>query len=166
MKYCVECGNKLVTKFLEHEGDVPFCNKCNLYRFPIFSTAVSMVVLNETKDKTLFIQQYGNKRNILVAGYVNKGETAEEAVKRELFEEIGVIPIDMQFQKSLYWEKSNTLVFNYVVSISGEVKPNYEVDSYEWYSLDDALDSVAKGGLAEEFYKMFYKKNNVLKNVL
>ena len=143
MKFCVECGNKLENKFLEHEGFIPFCNKCNAYRFPIFSTAVSMVVLNEEKNKTLFIRQYNKPRNILVAGYINKGETAEEAVKRELFEEIGVEPIEMVFQKSKYWEKSNTLLFNYYVTIKGEIKPNYEVDSYAWFDLDEALIELA-----------------------
>ena len=49
-----------------------------------------MIVLSPNKDKTLFIQQYDKGRNWLVAGYVNKGESAEEAVKRELFEEIGI----------------------------------------------------------------------------
>lgn len=159
MKYCVECGNKLEPKFLEHEGMIPYCNKCNAYRFPIFNTAVSMVVLNEEKNKTLFIQQYNRPRNILVAGYVNKGESAEEAVKRELLEEIGVEPIEMVFQKSRYWEKSNTLLFNYYVVIKGEIKPNHEVDSYAWFDLDDALKNVAKGGLAEEFYGYYYEKN-------
>lgn len=159
MKFCVECGNKLEPRFLEHEGMTPYCNKCNAYRFPIFNTAVSMVVLNEEKNKTLFIQQYNRPRNILVAGYVNKGESAEEAVKRELLEEIGVEPIEMVFQKSRYWEKSNTLLFNYYVVIKDDVKPNHEVDSYAWFDLDDALDKVAKGGLAEEFYGYYYEKN-------
>ena len=114
-------------------------------------------------NKTLFIRQYNKPRNILVAGYINKGETAEEAVKRELFEEIGVEPIEMVFQKSKYWEKSNTLLFNYYVTIRGEIKPNYEVDSYAWFDLDEALIEVAKGGLAEEFYNYYYQ-NNVKNN--
>jgi len=163
MKHCVECGNKLEMEFLEHEGMVPFCNNCNQYRFPIFNTAVSMVVLNDDKDKTLFIQQYNKPRYILVAGYVNKGESAEEAVVRELREEIGVEPIEITFQKSMYWEKSNTLVFNYYVTIKGDIKPNHEVDSYAWFDLEEALAEVAKGGLAEEFYN-YYFKQNVKKN--
>ena len=160
MKYCVECGNKLEIKMLENEGMIPFCNKCNSYRFPIFNAGVSAVVLNKERNKTLFIRQSGKVRNILVAGYINKGENAEEALLRELSEEIGVKPIYYEFQKTHYWEKSNTLLINYYVVLENEIiNPNYEVDSYEWYDLDTAYQVVAKGGLAEEFYKYYYHKN-------
>lgn len=160
MKYCVECGNKLEIKMLENEGMIPFCNKCNAYRFPIFNAGVSAVVLNKERNKALFIRQYGKDRNILVAGYINKGESAEEALLRELSEEIGVKPIYYEFQKTHYWEKSNTLLINYFVVLENEIiNPNYEVDSYEWYDLDTAYQVVAKGGLAEEFYKHYYHKH-------
>ena len=55
MKYCSTCGHPLIVKELEHEGMIPFCEHCKEYRFPIFNTAVSMVVLNPQKDKILLI---------------------------------------------------------------------------------------------------------------
>lgn len=159
MKFCYECGNKLILKECNNDGLIPFCNYCNEYRFPIFSTAVSMVVLSPNRDKTLFIQQYDKGRNWLVAGYVNKGETAEEAVKRELFEEVGLTIKKMWFQKSQYWPRSNALLFNYVVVVdSMDVITNNEVDRYEWFDLEEAYRCVASGGLAEVFYKMFYER--------
>lgn len=51
MKYCSTCGHPLILK--EHEGRIPYCEQCQEYRFPVFSTAVSMVVLNPEKDKIL-----------------------------------------------------------------------------------------------------------------
>ena len=68
MKYCYECGTKLMDKYLEGEGMIPYCEKCGQYRFPIFNMAVSMEVLNPSQDKVILIQQYGRTRNILVAG--------------------------------------------------------------------------------------------------
>ena len=46
MKYCYECGTKLTEKFLENEGMIPYCETCQEFRFPIFSTAVSMEIFN------------------------------------------------------------------------------------------------------------------------
>ena len=58
MDFCIKCGTKLIEKYLEHEGNVPFCQNCNEYRFKQFNVAVSMVVLNKEMNKTLFIEQY------------------------------------------------------------------------------------------------------------
>ena len=57
MKYCYECGTLLELRELDDEGLIPYCKSCEQYRFPIFSTAVSMIVENPTKDKILLIQQ-------------------------------------------------------------------------------------------------------------
>lgn len=46
--HCPKCGNKLVLKFCENEGLVPYCEVCEKFKFPPFSTAVSMVVVNKT----------------------------------------------------------------------------------------------------------------------
>ena len=73
MEYCMFCGTRLYDKELEGEGKIPFCDSCGEYRFPLFSTAVSMIVLNQAKNRIMLIKQYGRDRYILVAGYVNKG---------------------------------------------------------------------------------------------
>lgn len=49
-----------------------------------------MLILNQPLDKVLLIQQYQKKDNILVAGYINQGERAEDAVAREVSEEVGL----------------------------------------------------------------------------
>ena len=162
MAYCVKCGNTLTFKELKNEGMIPFCTKCNEYRFEAFNVAVSMVILNKDKDKTLFIEQYGKQMKVLVAGYVNKGETAEDAVKRELFEEVGLNVHSMKFQISKYHEPSNTLMLNYLVIVEDiMVLKNYEVDRFDWYSLEEAYNLTNVGKLAKEFYDYFYEVNNV-----
>ena len=97
-KYCRECGTKLIKKELEHEGMVPFCPKCEQYRFPQYNVAVSMIVVNKAEDKILLIRQYGRPFFILVAGYVSRGESLEDAVRREVREETGMTVSSMKFE--------------------------------------------------------------------
>lgn len=78
-KHCFECGTALIEKELEEEGIVPYCPKCQQYRFPMYNVAVSMIVVDEETGKILLIQQYGKPSYILVAGYVNRGEAEEHA---------------------------------------------------------------------------------------
>ena len=158
MDFCIKCGTKLIEKYLEHEGNVPFCQNCNEYRFKQFNVAVSMVVLNKEMNKTLFIEQYNRPIKVLVAGYINSGETAEEAVRRELFEEVGLNVISMKFQISRFHKKTNTLMLNYVVVVEDlMVLKNFEVDRFDWYDLDEAYRLTNVGSLAKEFYDYFYE---------
>lgn len=160
MSYCSECGHPLVDRELEHEGMVPYCECCKEYRFPVFNTAVSMVVLNPSRDKILMIQQYGRPSNILVAGYVNKGECAEEALMREMKEEIGREIIHYRFLRSEYFPNSNTLIFNYAVIIddeSLEAVSDWEVDAAQWFSFEEAKKSVKPGSLAQRFLLNFFR---------
>ena len=68
LKYCPQCGTPLTEKYLENEGNIPYCEKCGDYRFPIFSTAVSMICMNEERDKVLLIRQYGRPSYICDKG--------------------------------------------------------------------------------------------------
>lgn len=165
MSYCQKCGTKLELKNLEHEGMVPYCSTCNAYRFEAFSVAVSMVIVTKDFQKTLLIEQYGKKRYILVAGYVNKAEALEEAAIREIAEEVGLRVERLVYQKSKYYEKSNVLMVNYIAIVENEaVTPNYEIDSFSWFSLAEAKEKIASPSLAQEFYNFFYDrvKNNEL----
>lgn len=161
MKYCYTCGNKLVMKELEHEGPVPYCKSCKAYRFPIFSTAVSMVVLNPDKDKILMIQQYHRPNNILVAGYINKGECAEDALRRELKEEIGRDVLHYKFLRSEYFKNTNTLMWNFAVVIDSESLhevSDWEIDCAQWFSFEEARSKVKPNSLAERFLLNFLSR--------
>ena len=162
MEYCMECGTKLKDKFLKNEGMVPFCEKCNAYRFPVFSAAVSMEVLSPGEDKVLLIKQYGKDRYILVAGYINKGESAEQTVAREVREEIGLSVSRIHFEKSEYFAPSNTLMFNFSCVADSEDLSGVseeEIDYCRWFSLEEAVRAIAQGSLAGKFLTNFLEKH-------
>jgi len=152
MNYCMECGTKLKRKPLKGEGEIPYCEHCKSFLFPVFSTACSMIVLNPEKTKILLIQQYGREDYILVAGYVSKGEDAETAALREIREELGVEAADIRFNRTHYFGPSNTLMINFRILLdSEEIHPNEEIDSWQWFSLEEARERVRPNSLARDF---------------
>ena len=156
MAYCYKCGDKLIDKELEHEGIIPYCPSCKEYRFPFFSSAVSVIILDKERKKTLLVKQYHTNKYRLVAGYINKGENAEEALLREMMEELGVKPIKYQILKTLYFDKSNTLMINYYAILDNySVNPNYEIDEYAWVNVEDALDNLAEAKIALQFFNYY-----------
>ncbi len=153
MKYCYACGTELHAKECAGEGLIPYCDSCKVYRFPIFSTAISTAVLNKERNKVLLIRQYNMEDYILLAGYVNRGETAEETLIREVKEEVGLHVDEYQYMRSQYFERSNTLMLNYVSVAHDEtlLQVNQEVEHAEWFSFDEAKKFIMKDSLAESF---------------
>ena len=161
MKYCSTCGHPLILKEHEHEGRIPYCEQCQEYRFPVFSTAVSMLLLNPEKDKILLIKQYGRDHNVLVAGYVNQKESLEETLIRELEEEIGLKVKAYRYNRSEYFPNTNTLMCNFTVVADDECLDHvsdWEVDEAKWYSFEEAKHEVKPCSLAQRFLFDFFKK--------
>ena len=129
-KHCRICGAELIQKNTEHEGAVPYCPECGEFRFPQYNVAVSMIVVNKAKDEILLIQQYGKGTYVLVAGYVNRGEALEEAVKRESKEETGMTVSSMKFNRTQFLNRSDKLICNFTAFLEydSEIDPTYEID--------------------------------------
>ena len=132
MNFCMDCGGRLEKRFHEGEGKlIPWCESCKAWRYPIFNTAVSMVVMDEKKEKILLIRQYGRPAYVLVAGYVNRGEDAEDAAAREIREELDMTVTSLRFNHSHYFAPSNTLMLNFTATVSEALpRPNREVDDW------------------------------------
>lgn len=165
MKYCFKCGEKLIEKECFNcglsDGFFPYCPNCNEFRFPFFNSAVSMVIFNKDYSKILLIKQYGRDWNILVAGYVSKGENLETALVRELKEETGLNAVSFKFNESQYFEKSNSLINNFIVQVEDEnFELNQEVDFAKWYTINEAKDAIYKNSLAEYFLNLAINKIN------
>lgn len=160
MKYCSECGHALIDKELDYEGIIPYCTNCSAFRFPVFNTACSMIVQNESKDKILLIKQYGRPDYILVAGYVSQGENLEHTVAREIREELNLETTSIVFNASEYYQRSNTLMVNFAVTVKGDVQDNHEIDDWDWFSIEEAKIAIRDGSLAEKFLLNYLKKSN------
>ena len=152
-KYCRICGTRLELKQDGNEGMIPFCPACGQFRYPQYNVAVSMIVVNEATDEILLIQQYGRPFYILVAGYVAKGESLEDAAARELKEETGMTLERLKFNRTRFFEPSDTLMCNFTVFVKDarELDPNYEIDSFRWFSREEARKNIKPGSLAEYF---------------
>ena len=159
-KHCFECGTELIEKELEGEGIVPYCPACQQFRFPMYNVAVSMIVINEQTGEILLIKQYGRPHFVLVAGYVNRGEQVEHAVGREIKEETGMTISRIRFNRTNFFEPSNTLMCNFTAFVKddSELSTNAEIDSYQWFSPNDARKNIRPNSLAESFLNAYLDK--------
>ncbi|MBO4884548.1 MAG: NUDIX domain-containing protein [Clostridia bacterium] len=155
--YCPACGARLVERPLEREGLVPYCERCAAFRFPQYNVAVSMIVRDERSGRILLIQQYGRPSYILVAGYVGRGERAEDAVVREIREETGLSTVRIRFNRTKFFEPSNTLMINFTAYVANAdaIRVNEEIDRYEWFGPEAARRNIKPNSLAAEFLNAY-----------
>lgn len=161
MNYCTKCGKKLSEKYLVHEKKtIPYCENCEEYRFPMYNSAVSMVVYDVVNEKYLLIKQYNKPYYRLVAGYIDRGESAEDAVHRELMEEMGLTAERIIFNKSCFFEPSNTLMHNFIcfVEHAERLVTNVEVDSWAWFTEEEAIAEIKPDSLAKHFLCCYLDK--------
>ena len=150
LNFCPVCGNKLSFRTHPDGGSVAWCEECGDWRFPLYSTAVSVAIFDPARQQMLLIRQYGELGAVFVAGYVDKGETAEDAVRREVREELGMAAEDLRFHRSRWYAPSETLMLHYSCTVrQTQARPNREVDSWFWTPVDDVRRRLSPGGLAE-----------------
>lgn len=124
--YCGVCGKALVHS--EHERAF-ICPDCNMLYFPKISPFV-IVLIKNTKDDTIVVTKYkkGYSRFALVAGFIEIGETPEEAVIREVKEEVGLDICNIKYYGSQPWGISGGLALGYTCEIKGDSKITLEED--------------------------------------
>jgi len=150
--YCRDCGEKLTLHFLENEGLVPYCPRCERFKFPFFPVAVSMTVVNRTEDKILLAKHVGDEDYKLFAGYIKKGESVEKAIPREFKEETGLNVIRCRYFRSKYHKEKDLLMLNFIVTArESEMTLNEELTDTRWCSFEEAQELIRKDSTAEYF---------------
>jgi NAD+ diphosphatase len=74
-----------------------------------------------------------------LAGFVEPGETLEEAVRREVREEVGIEVRDLRYFGSQPWPFPHSLMVGFVAQLaSGELRPDgHEITDADWFSVSD-----------------------------
>lgn len=148
--YCPHCGTKLVKKEIGDEGKIPYCEKCEIPLWDMFTTSVICAVINEYQEIALLRQDYVSKTNyVCVAGVMKIGESAEETVIREVKEELGLDVEQLQYIKTYPYDKKEMLMIGYMAHAKkADFILSSEVDSAEWIPVKDASKKLIKGGIA------------------
>jgi NAD+ diphosphatase len=144
--FCSVCGGKNVP---ERGGYVMRCNACGTEHFPRSDPAVIMLV---AKDDRLLLGQshkFPVDRNFYstLAGFVEPGESLEDAVRREVFEEVGVRVGDVAYHSSQPWPfPASLMVGFYAEALSEEIVLEVgEMRDARWFTRADIENRKALG---------------------
>lgn len=132
-------------KNIGDDGLTPYCTDCQQPRFDMFSSCVITLVVNRVNNKVVVLKQnyISTQYRTLVSGYIIPGETAEEAARREVKEEIGINLTDLRLIQTVWFSKKGMLMIAFMgYTDECELKLSDEVDSAQWVSAEDAVNMV------------------------
>lgn len=134
-RYCGACGTPLVAERAGHQMRCP-APGCGLQNFPRLDPAV--IVLVSDGERALLGRQpsWPAGRYSTLAGFVEPGESLEDAVRREVLEETGVRVGDMAYHSSQPWPFPSSLMIGFHArAASTRIAPgDDELEDARWFS--------------------------------
>jgi NAD+ diphosphatase len=117
--------------------------------FPRIDPAVIMLV-TDPGDRCLLARnaQWPQRRVSILAGFVEPGESAEQAVVREVGEEAGIFVADVRYVGSQPWPMPHSLMLGFRASAAGgqEIRVDaQEIAEARWFSRAELRDSISSG---------------------
>jgi NAD+ diphosphatase len=142
--FCGACGSPLEAR---GEGHSRVCTGCGAEVFPRLDPAVMMRV---THDERILLAQHRGRGHLFwstLAGFVEPGETLEQAVARELHEETGLVARDIRYFGSQPWPLPASLMVGFTMDVES---PELTIDESElidarWFAREE-LDGLALSG--------------------
>ena len=146
-RFCSVCGNP---SRIEEAGLLRRCPACGSEHHPRTDPVVIMLVVDEERDRVLLGRQssWPPGRYSALAGFVEPGESLEDAVAREVLEESGVEVAGARYDSSQPWPFPSSLMLGFTVSyVAGEaVAVDGELEDARWFSREELSKAAAGRG--------------------
>lgn len=158
--YCPVCGMKAEQRQVGDEGMIQYCTQCEKPLFPISYSCILTLIIDEN-GKFAFIQQNNIPLHLYigVAGYVKHGETFEEAVKREVEEEIGLIVNSTQYIKSYYYGERDMIMVGFASNVyHSNFILSQAVDNAKWFTQEEAFNILPENSIISSLFNDFISR--------
>ena len=137
-KFCSHCGGKLIP----NENDYGrTCTECKSVFYAPISPAIIVAVEREGKLLLAHNNAWPDERYSVIAGFVEPGETLEDTVRREIYEEVSVRVDEVKYFASQSWPFPHSLMLGFNAKYSsGEIVPDgKEIGNAGFYSPEEIM---------------------------
>jgi NAD+ diphosphatase len=142
-RFCPKCGQPTLPR---EAGSMRKCDSCGADHFPRTDPVVIMVVWRG--DRCILGRQKAWAPGFYsaIAGFVDQGETIEEAVRREVKEEIGLDVDEIVYRASQPWPFPSSLMIGCFAHATGDVEKvdPFELDGARWFTRDEVRQAIRR----------------------
>ena len=99
-----------------------------------------------------------------VGGHIDYGEDVEQALAREVREELGIVDFEPKFLLRYLFEseRERELINVFSTVYSGEIRPSDELDGGRFWTVDEIAAAIGKGVMTPNFEQEFLKLKEFL----
>lgn len=153
-QYCGYCGKRM-----HHHPQLRALQcECGNLCFPKISPAIICAIIDG--DRIVLTKYNGRafKDYALIAGFCEIGETLEECVKREVYEEVGLKIKDLCYFGSQPWPYSQSMMIGFSAHLDGDAtitREEEELSEALWIKRDEIPELWQQDGLTQHIMKAF-----------
>ncbi len=158
-RFCARCGTPLIIKSTERAKE---CPQCGQLHFPRLAPAI--IVLVQRGDELLLARSRHFMPGMysVLAGFVEPGESLEEAVAREIREEVGIDVQNIKYFGSQPLPFPHSLMLGFTATYAGGeiIIDNNEIEDAGWFSIGNLPRIPGKISIARKLIDWFIEKNS------
>nr|WP_166174997.1 NAD(+) diphosphatase [Altererythrobacter segetis] len=153
-RFCPQCGGATV---LAKGGWQRDCTSCGAQQFPRTDPVTIMLVEHEGRVLLGRNARFPGRSYSALAGFVEPGETIEEAVAREVFEEAGVRVRDVSYITSQPWPFPSQLMIACHAHADDDALTldPAEIEDAQWFTREQVVEAFEKGHDSPTFVPPF-----------
>lgn len=156
-QFCGQCGQPTQDYLNERARQ---CRSCDKLYYPRLSPCVIMLI---TRGEELLLAHGAGHREVVystLAGFIEVGETAEQAVHREVREEVGLEILTPVYQSSQSWPFPHQLMLGFEAQYrSGEIVPdNNEIADARWWHYTELPHHPPEGTISGRLIQNYVRR--------
>jgi len=158
-QFCSCCG----TATVNHDKDrAKLCPACGYIQYPRLAPCV--IVLIKRGKQLLLARSPRFPEGVFstLAGFIEPGETVEDAVHREIFEEVGLRVKNLQYKASQPWPFPHSLMIGFHAEFDGgEIYvDNEEIVEAHWFDAQSLPNIPPKGTISRHLIDIYLNTEN------
>lgn len=158
-QFCGRCGSETRTHLTERAKE---CPRCGLLHYPRLAPAIIVLIQRGREVLLARARRFETPMYSTIAGFVEPGETLEEAVMREVKEESGITVNAIEYFGSQPWPFPHSLMIGFTANYaSGEttLSDGENVD-LRWFTADNLPQLPGKLSIARKLIDCFVEEQS------
>lgn len=154
-RFCCLCAHPLIPHASEEVARQ--CTHCGHIHYPPISPCIIVLVTKGTQCLLAHAAKFSPGRFSTLAGFIEPGETAEQAVAREVREEVGIGVHNIRYVKSQSWPFPHSLMLGFFADyLEGELQPDgKEILQARWFDAHQLPDLPPEFAISRQLINLY-----------